>query len=548
MSKRTLVLSSRSSPFYRGVIDTERLMRRWIGGMMGLTALWIALPALSEIPPLTAHDAAHATSTASDMSVRQPPQPRSAKKSGAPHVFMRQLQHAMSLGDQGDEREASIALEAVIAHPAFGMLSKGEQQDVYSRAGWIAIRHGDIEQAKESLLKATKDGSDNPDDWYFLALVESDLENPQDAARYLLHFAEGWPHLLANLHAGAVFDIARGAPDGSSLRFNLLRALSDAGWDNRGLGVGDLWYDLALLYLSHGDSAGVQAAIQRSSAPEALAKFHADRRFDAWIDHETSEQDVERATIARVATLRQLALEHPDDLEVRMELGYSLLSLGRHEDVIALADQTLASIHAATPGQSAFRNMQYQPWILDNRATALVRLGRWDEAIADLKSATGMEEQGQAINLAQLLCHLGRPDEAEKALAAPDMITRHGEVSMTGVRHCIAMQKGDRAAAKTAFSYLRKHENRSTSGWIRTLLLAGKPELAARDLQRALENPLTRGAMLSSLQQYRQRDPLPGELPIRKSWRELLDRPNIKRAVDKVGRINQYNLYRMYGN
>jgi len=498
--------------------------------------------------PVDGHDAYHQQPPAAARLGKASPMPHEKRKQGVTPAYARQWRDALALGDRDDAADADRALAKVMAHREFGKLSAAEQRAILSRAGWMAIVNSNLEYARKLLRHALEAGSDNLDDYYLLARVEADLGRADAAADCLTQLAERWPQRLDDLDPAAIFGIAHDAPEARGVERRLLEALFASGWTNRGLGVGDLWYRLASLRLAAGDIRGIPQAIRRTDAPEALVSFRTDRRFDAWIDRHAPAMDVSRAAHQRVARLEDLVERRPDLLEARMELGYALMSVGRHEEVIALSDQTQAQIHAAASGAPAFADMQYDVWILDNRASALVRLGRWDEAIIQLRQAATMEEQGQSINLARLLCNLGRTREAADALVLPARSTRDGERQAASVRHCIATQEGDRAAERKAFADLRRHRNDSTTSWINALLRAGRQDEAARVLRNALGDGAHWRAALASLQIYLSRAPLPAERIVIDGWHALARRKDVQRAADKVGRIEAFDIYQPYGD
>ncbi|MBD9471114.1 tetratricopeptide repeat protein [Pseudoxanthomonas sp. PXM01] len=498
--------------------------------------------------PVDGHDAHHQQPPAAISLGKTGPSLHEKRKQGVAPAYARQWRDAMALGDNGDAADADRALATVMARPEFAVLSADEQRATWSRAGWMAIATGNMEHARTLLRQALEAGSDNLDDYYLLAQVEAELGHADAAAHSLTQLAERWPQRLDDLDPAAIFGIAHKAPQAHGVERRLLEALFASGWTNRGLGVGELWYQLASLRLAAGDTQGIAEAIRRSDAPEALVSFLTDRRFDAWIDRQAPGMDVAYVAHQRVARLEDLVERRPDLLEARMELGYALMSVGRHEDVIALSDQTQAEMHAASSGAAVFVDMQYTVWILDNRASALARLGRWDEAITQLRQAAKMEEQGQSINLARLLCNLGRTREAADALVLPARPTPDGKRHAAAVRHCIAVQEGDRAAARKAFADIRRYRNDSTVSWINALLRAGRQEEAARVLRNALRDGEHWSAALASLQTYRRRAPLPAEQVVIDGWHALAQRKDVQRAVDKAGRIEAFDIYEPYSD
>jgi len=522
-------------------------MKVWTWAALCLAAAGAAAQAQSTAP-LAAHDAYHQQGPAATPFAKAGPALREARKQGPSPDYARRWRAAMALGDQGDAAEADRALAQLMAHREFASLGAGEQRATWSRAAWMAVRIDDQARARALADRAIAAGSDDPDDVYLLAQLDSHQGDHAAAAGRLRDLAVRWPHVLDHLGADTVLRIARQAPEDAPARVPLMEALLHAGWDGNGLGVGDLWYRLALHYQARGDDAGVRAAVARTTSPEALVKFRADRRFDALLARDDPALDVAAAAQRRVDHLRRLAAQRPDSLEVRMELGYALLATGRHAEVVALATGTLAAISAAPAGAPAFADPQYAVWMVNHRAIAQRRLGKLYDAQADLFRGAAMDEQGganvsQALNLGQFLCQRGRPDEALAAIGRVGGMSGYGRMVQASIEHCAAVQLQDAAAARRALDYLRAHRDDAQEIWIWALVEAGRMDEAARALVAALEAPKTRGEMLAALQDYREPDPLPAFLPVQERWRALLAREDVRRAVDEVGRIERYPIF-----
>lgn len=520
----------------------------------GIWAVWLVAAHVGahaqtmESPPFEAHDARHLQPPPVDPFRKAVVPPREARKQGVSPDYARRWRAAMALGDQGDAADADRALAQLMAHPEFPALSAGEQRATWSRAAWMAVRLDDLARARGLVDRAIAAGSDDPDDVYLLAQLDSHQGDHEAAARHLHDLAVRWPHVLDHLGTDVVLRIARQAPEEAPVRVQLMEALLHADWDGNGLGVGDLWYRLALHYQARGDAAGVRTAVARTTAPDALVKFRADRRFDALLDRDDAALDVAAAAQRRVDHLRRLAAERPDSLEVRMELSYALLATGRHADVVALATETLAAVSAGTTDAPAFADPQYAVWLLNNRAIAQRRLGKLYDAQADLFRGATLDEYGganvsQALNLGQFLCQRGRPDEALAAIGRVGSMSGYGRMVQASIEHCAAVQQQDAAAARRALGYLRDHRDEAQDIWIWALVEAERMDEAAQALIAALETPKTRGEMLAALQDYREPDPLPAFLPVQERWRALLAREDVRQAVDTVGRIERYPIF-----
>jgi hypothetical protein len=76
---------------------------------------------------------------------------------------------------------------------------------------------------------------------------------------------------------------------------------------------------------------------------------------------------------------------------------------------------------------------------------------------------------------------------------------------------------------------------------------AGRMDDAAQALIAALDAPASRGDMLAALQDYLEPAPLPAFEPVRKRWRDLLAREDVRQAVAKVGRIEHQPVFNVGG-
>lgn len=502
--------------------------------------------------PVDGHDAHHQQPPAAISLGKTGPSLHEKRKQGVAPAYARQWRDAMALGDNGDAADADRALATVMARPEFAVLSADEQRATWSRAAWMAVRLDDHARARRWATRAIEAGSDDPDNVYLLAQLDGHAGARADAARRLRDLAVRWPHVLRHLDTGFVLRTARQAPDDAPLRFQLMEALLQADWDGNGLGTGDLWYQLALLYQARGDAAGVRRAVARTTSPEALVMFRVDRRFDALLDRDAATFDIAAAAKRRVERLRTLAAERPRSLEVRVELGSALLATGQHAEVVALASETLAALSAGKADAPAFDDPDQAVWLLNHRAIARRRLGKVYDAQADLFRGTQMSESGgtnvsQVLNLGQFLCQRGRPDEALATLRLVGEMSGYGRMVQASVEHCAAVQHNDTAAARRALGYLRQHRDDALEIWLWALVEADRIDEAAKALIGALAAPATRGDLLAAVQDYREPVALPAFAPVQERWRALLARDDVRAAVDRVGRIERQPIFASSG-
>lgn len=111
---------------------------------------------------------------------------------------------------------------------------------------------------------------------------------------------------------------------------------------------------------------------------------------------------------AAVAAFESALKARPAFADALNGLGVALTEAGLHDDAIAAFDRVLADVPDDSPNRAD---------ALTNRAVALQAIGRWDEALTDLESASAAAPGRAPIwrNMAKSLTALGRLGEADAA-------------------------------------------------------------------------------------------------------------------------------------
>ena len=184
-------------------------------------------------------------------------------------------------------------------------------------------------------------------------------------------------------------------------------------------------------------------------------------------------------------------------------------------------------------------------WTMDYRARALAQLGRFDEAVAQLRAAAERPEYGapnvsQSINLAGLLADLGRGAEAE-AIVAQVMargLSPYGRMQAEAVRACART-----GPAAEALAYLREHQADAPAALQDALICEGDLQAAARLYIERLSDPDRRTSALAELQDYATPPVMtPLQQAAIRRREQLRRRPDVQAAIARVGRIEHYNL------
>lgn len=452
---------------------------------------------------------------------------------------------AVELGHTTEEwAAAELVLKAALADPMYKQLTAVEQARVHSGAGWAAIRTGNYVRARDQLLRATQLNPDASVDWLWLARLDDELGDYDSAAMAIVGFLRQWQ--LDDEQTVFVTQVVRKADPASISRLVLLQALFDSNWQPKPLGASDLWYELALSQVRGKQLDQARATIARITSPDMLVRLRSDKRFDTLVDSKAPRFDVEKAAQAQLQMLREQSSTPPTVSQVSVDLTRALLSVGDNQAALELADQLLATPVGPDAGPA---DAEQRAWIANNRATALSRLGRTDDALAQMESAaaigvTGGINVNQTLNLSHFYCALGRGEQARATAAKISAnMNGYGKVVQKLAEHCAAALTGDTATAATAFAYLSEHQKDGPFPYLLALIRSNRMDEAARTVIRRLESEDDRGQMLYDLQDFRESKPLPGNVVLETRWQTLTKRKDVMQALDKVGRKQHYEIF-----
>ena len=486
-----------------------------------------------------AHGAANRVEPAAPLQHRQPT---------AMQRYIEHAEAALQAADAANKEQApaaAAALAALVDDPLYDMLPKVGQRILVSSQAWATWTQGDIVGARDLYLKATRIDGNEPDDWYRLAILENHLGELPSSARYMTAFVRRWPDLVNNLDLHVLSGYAFDSDSNAAWRSDVLQALFDAKWDDAGNGVDGVWRHLALLYLAKGDHAAAATVAERIADPLIIVSMRSDKRFDpiaASIDKLPSARE---AAEHRIEALRGLLAKQPKRVDLVSTLGSQLLVAGRHEEVLSLLDETLKAI-AADP--SSFEALDKKNWLMNQRAIALRRLGRFDEALAEIERASQVDEHGdpnvsQVLNLATFYCNAGHPKEALRAMERVGLMSPYGRMVQSAVRHCAALQMGNRRAADEEVAYMLEHRKVSEAIVLETLLTEGRVDEAAKLLISHFADPTKVDDALGFVQEFKTAPELPGYRALHVHRRELLARDDVKAAAAQVGRMGVHDVF-----
>jgi hypothetical protein len=188
--------------------------------------------------------------------------------------------------------------------------------------------------------------------------------------------------------------------------------------------------------------------------------------------------------------------------------------------------------------------------VLDTRSRALRRVGRWDEGVDQLAAAsrvldTDGKNVSQVINLGELYCDMRMPKEALQVLVRLGTnMSDYGRMQEADVRLDAAIQLGDADGTAKWLGFEKEHRSDAPRTYEDALLRINDVEAAAQWLIERLADRDQRSITLLAVQEYATPNETARETELRKRRRELIARPDVQAAVQKVGRIETYRIER----
>lgn len=460
------------------------------------------------------------------------------------------IQRAASAFEGADYPVARDLFDAILEDPTLDALAASQRAGILVLSGVATWETGDAIRGRDRFQAALRLDPDNPEIWQLLAAAEQSTGDRERASAHLASLLSRWPERVAQVDPLSVSDLVFEARKDSADRLALMRALFDAGYTRNERGASGTWRELALALLAQGDETKAREVVQRIDDPLVIVDLRSDRRFDAIEDVIASMPSVEDAAAADVERFRQRVQANPGRIDLAADLGTALLVAGRNHDALAQADATLAMIDSADP--ATLEHIDERIWVMNNRAVALRRLGRLEDAVKQMEQARQLSEGGttnvsQSLNLGMLYCHMARPHDARRALETLGPMSDYGRMVETSVRQCIALLEGDAPAARHALETLSASRDDAPSALLDALMRAGDVEQAAAELVRQLRSDTSRDAALDFVHTYRVAPALPGTERGRATRQAVLARADVRAAIDEVGRAGEFGIHDLTG-
>jgi Domain of Unknown Function with PDB structure (DUF3857) len=462
------------------------------------------------------------------------------------------LVDAVKKAQGGDAAGAYAQLKPLVLTAGFGQLDAPRRGAGLFILAWSAAQQKDYATTLDAAAKSVALAPDNQQAWWLRLSAASEQKSYDDEAVSIAMTARKWPALLKNLPDTAIFFVNRQVY--GQTRLDLLSALYEAKWTplSKASSPSSLWLTLTMDLLAKGDLKQAILVAHGVTAYGDLIAMHADRRFDPVVQADPGAFDVAKAIDLDLAKRRADVAAAPTKLEYVNALAMALIERGKSAEALAVVRAALSKSQVGDDGKAYFDDLDDQlNRALEAESIALRELGRDDESLkAQQRGAAHAEHGGfnvsQTLDLAERFDAMGRPQEALDALQDfdPRRTSPYGAMVWRTDLVCAYAQLKDQAKVEAYLAYMKAHARDNPGELQGALLCAGDADGLAKSIIGGIEDPETRTTVLVGMQDYLH-DPAP-----QSAWqkdrldfqRRVWDRPDVRAAVAKYGRIEKYPL------
>jgi hypothetical protein len=426
---------------------------------------------------------------------------KSTDLSASQRAEIAQIDAALKLVAEHHFAEAEGVIQPVVHAKDFGRLPSAQQYRGLMTAAKLGytLKHPKLEYESRVRLLTLPEAT--AEDRMSRVNAAYRLQDAGEIIISLTELVQKSPERLDHLNnrfiLGQLGEAKKKLPHGSTL--SLLQALYAAHWklewDQEPSGV---WQDFALLLLEQNRLPEAVDVSSHVTDEYGVISMRADRRFDAIAAANPAQFDVDAALKRNLEHFQSAAERAPKSLAPEMAV-INLLMEEQHDS---------AALAAAS-------------WVLDKDGRNV----------------------SQVINLGELYCDLGKPQDALGALIrlGTDM-SAYGRMQEANVRLDAAVQLGDTEQTEKWLAFIREHGVDAPRTYEDALLLMNDAETAAKWLIQRLEDRDLRSATLLSIQEYAVPRETPRQAELRKRRRDLMVRADVQAEIQKVGRIESYKI------
>jgi hypothetical protein len=477
------------------------------------------------------------------------PAPAAADRTGA--LASQQLVDAQQLIADKNWPQALSALRSIIDAKSFGKLDSDFQYKVLMISGSTALDHGPPQLAYGYLVRATSMPQATVGDWFVRLRAVEALKDKAGTVGALTVIVQRWPDQVSHFNDDSVIRVIREATelqDGSVLP--LLQGLYDANWKRKwDIEPSSSWRDLTLGLIEKGQLSRANAVAAHVTDTYVLIAMRADRRFDAVVAANRAHFDIAAAADRELEALQAASEGAPRSLELKSRVIRALLKRQHYDAAMAASDSVLSDIRSTNFPERLYDDFaDRRSAFLELRATALERLERWDEAVAQMSAASLLPEKyggnvSQIIDLGMLYCDLGRPKDGLSAIAKMTAtMSPFGVMHLEYVRLDASIQLGDSEQAARSLAYLHAHRADAPVSYKYALLITNDVDQAAAGVIRALLGKDERQEALLNVQLFAPIPDTPRNVALEARRRAVINRPDVQAAIQKVGRVDSYRL------
>lgn len=449
-----------------------------------------------------------------------------------------------------DPAAASAAFDKAIYSDGFTRLIREQQFATLVLAGTVAANSDKYEAAHALLVRASEYSQADSDVWQSRLAMAYAMKDYSDSALCVATIARRWPKTLDQINYASIYVIDRKLESDAaqaSTQQALLESLFDAKWSTIEGEPSNLWHDLTAMLLAKNDMHKAVLVAARIHSARVALDMRVDKRFDRITRGNTQAFDIDRMAAEELASYKAHAQASPQQLLPLAQQEGLLLDTLQFEQVLAVSDEVIAKVQDGQ-GASSYKDFNDQYiWILDQRARALVRLGRWDEAAEQWSRASRRPEQGemnvsQIVNLGEFYAEIGKTREAQEMVSELGDMSPLGRMQLEMVKLLIALQQKDQTAIAKHLEFMREHRADDIVAWENALLLTNDLDAAGDLLVERLHNEKWRTAALADMQHYADVRMTPVETKRLERWHAVLTQPKVQQTLAEVGRIERFNL------